>query len=172
MTISLTDDLPTESKAGIEERLAEMAPSLSNPKLNLSKCPVEVPGQNYAVVSFVGPDCSQKSTKAGFRVLGCFKTAEDANAHARIIMETESLFNIYVCDMYNWCLCTPPEGEIPRETCDKELNSLITHHRETQEKSRLMNEERKRLLIEQEGVRQKTIKEENALLKESDKETL
>lgn len=158
---TLEDELPVESLKNIDDAITDMAPALKCQEVNLSKCPASVPGQEFALVSFVGPDCSQKSVKAGFRVLGCFKTVEAANEHARTVMAAENHFDLYVCNMYQWSLCTPPRGSIDVEKCDKELNDLVSKHKETQERGKLASEERKRLLIEQDALRQAKLKEEN-----------
>ena len=141
-------ELPEASVQNIQDTIKESNPRLSNQEINLARWPLQLPGQSFAVVSFVGPDCSQRSQKAGFCVLGTFDTKENASEHVRKLMKVEDNFDIYVCSMYEWCLCTPPRGEIAQEHCNEKLNELITERKKHQETERLSFEERKRLLLQ------------------------
>lgn len=140
--------LPERSKEKIKEEVEARQAEFSNKETNLQKWPVEVNGQNFAIVSFVGPDCSQKTQKAGFCVLGVFADKESAAAHVRKIMQHENNFDVYVCSMYEWCLCTPPRGTISTEHCEEKLNELISERKKHQELEKATFEERKRLLLE------------------------
>ena len=143
----LNSELPANAIKEIEGKVAST--DFGN---CLTECPVKVPGQNFALVSFVGPDCSQKAKKAGFRVLGAFSTKEEASSHARRVMKAETTFSLFVCDMYNWCICTPDETNIKeKEVIDEQLQTLLVEHNKAMVQGKLEFDKRKELLMKKHG---------------------
>jgi hypothetical protein len=61
-----------------------------------------VPGQNYAVISVIGPDCPQKSDKFGLKISGCFATQDEASSYAKKLHKDNGNFDLYVCNLYKW----------------------------------------------------------------------
>ena len=61
-----------------------------------------VPGQLFACISLVGPDCPQKNDKFGLKIRGCFATRDEAGNHAKRLQKEDATFDIYVVELYKW----------------------------------------------------------------------
>ena len=107
-----------------------------------------VPGQLYACISLVGPDCPQKNDKFGLKIRGAFNTREEAASHAKRLQKEDATFDIYVVDMYKWLLI-PPDREHIEDTHynDEKLEEIMSKYRENQAMAAKMFEERKRDMI-------------------------
>lgn len=107
-----------------------------------------VPGQNFACVSFVGPDCPQKNEKMGMKIRGCFATREEAGNHAKRLQKEDAIVDIYVVDCGAWLLI-PPDREQITDTHyqNDKLEEIMTKYRENQSQAASMFEKRKRDLM-------------------------
>ena len=104
-----------------------------------------VPGQLYACLSIVGPDCPQKTDKFGIKIRGCFATREEASGHAKRLQKEDTTFDIYVVDMYKWLLVPPDPVSIADAHYNNEkLEEIMVKYRENQCMAAKMFEERKR----------------------------
>jgi len=104
-----------------------------------------VPGQLYACLSIVGPDCPQKTDKFGIKIRGCFNTREEASSHAKRLQKEDSTFDIYVVDMYKWLLIPPDPAAIEdAHYTNEKLEEIMVKYRENQSMAAKMFEERKR----------------------------
>ena len=107
-----------------------------------------VPGQLYACLSVVGPECPQKTDKFGIKIRGCFATNAEASAHAKRLQAEDATFDIYVVDMYKWLLIPPDTTQIAdTHYNDEKLEELMTKYKENQAQAAKMFEERKRDMI-------------------------
>jgi hypothetical protein len=107
-----------------------------------------VPGQNYACLSIVGPDCPQKTEKFGIKIRGTFVTREDAERHAKRLQKDDATFDIYVVDMYKWLLIPPDKDHIDDvHYADDKLEEIMTKYRDNQRLAASMFEKRKRDMI-------------------------
>ena len=104
-----------------------------------------VPGQLFACLSVVGPDCPQKTDKFGIKIRGCFATNAEAASHAKRLQAEDATFDIYVVDMYKWLLI-PPDRENIENThyAEDKLEEMMVAYRENQAMGRKLFEERKR----------------------------
>ena len=108
-----------------------------------------VPGQIFACLSVVGPECPQKNDKFGIKIRGCFATREEASNHAKRLQKEDATFDIYVVDMYKWLLIPPDREKIEDVHYNNEkLEELMINYRENQSQAARMFEERKREMIE------------------------
>lgn len=115
-----------------------------------------VPGQNYALLSFVGPDQRQKNDKFGMKIRGVFNTKEEADAHVRKIRKFDTITDVYMVDLYKWLLLPPPSNPLELENAEvkydesqKYLEDLVTGHRKNQELAKQHFEERKAAVIKE-----------------------
>lgn len=111
---------------------------------------ITVPGQRYALVSFVGPDdgLRQKNEKLGMKLRGCFANLDEAQAHAKELMEYDNQVDIYVLEMYQWALIPPDQISIENvEYRDKMLNDLMKGHIRNQKQARALFEQRKQAIL-------------------------
>lgn len=115
---------------------------------------VTVPGQNFALLSFVGPNQRQKNERMGMKIRGVFNTREDADAHVKKLRKFDTQLDVFLVDMYRWVLIPPPTNPLELEHADVEydqkfLNDLMKGYRESQQLARAHFEERKRAVLEE-----------------------
>lgn len=109
-----------------------------------------VPGQLFACLSVVGPECPQKTDKLGIKIRGCFASKDEAASHAKRLQKEDSTFDIYVVDMYKWLLIPPDPTKIEDSHYTNErLEEIMTGYRDNQRQAARMFEDRKRDMIEQ-----------------------
>tara|TARA_B100001939_G_scaffold150148_1_gene129815 strand:+ start:273 stop:908 length:636 start_codon:yes stop_codon:yes gene_type:complete len=108
-----------------------------------------VPGQIFACLSIVGPECPQKNDKFGIKIRGAFNTRDEAASHAKRLQKEDATFDIYVVDMYKWLLIPPDPVKIEdAHYTNEKLEELMTGYRENQAQAAKMFNERKRDMIE------------------------
>jgi hypothetical protein len=104
-----------------------------------------VPGQLYACLSIVGPECPQKTDKFGIKIRGCFGTRDEAANHAKRLQKEDATFDIYVVDMYKWLLIPPDPAQIEdAHYTNEKLEEIMTKYKENQVHAARMFEERKK----------------------------
>lgn len=106
---------------------------------------VTVPGQLYALVSFVAPNgTNQRNDKFGMKIRGCFASREEAQGHVRRLQQVDRLMDIYLVDMYKWLLIPPDPNSIDDQEFQEEyLNNIMKGYRENQLLAKKHFEERK-----------------------------
>jgi len=104
-----------------------------------------VPGQVFACLSIVGPECPQKNDKFGIKIRGCFSTRDEAASHAKRLQREDATFDIYVVDMYKWLLIPPDRDRIEDVHYNNEkLEELMVAYKQNQADAARLFEERKR----------------------------
>jgi hypothetical protein len=84
--------------------------------------------QNYLVVSYVTPDGSTivKSIRGiCFKFSGTFRLLEEAKAHAKCIRDENSMFDVFVVDLYVWGVIPLPDEDRPF-ICSEYSDPLLT----------------------------------------------
>lgn len=111
---------------------------------------VTVPGQRFALVSFVSPSGKQKSEQCGMKLRGVFNTRDEANAHVKRLQREDNLFDIYLVEMYKW-LAIPPQLEKISDVQYQEtfLNDLISSYKDNQELAKQHFQERKERVLKE-----------------------
>jgi hypothetical protein len=108
-----------------------------------------VPGQLYACLSVVGPECPQKNDKFGVKIRGAFNSRDEAASHAKRLQKEDATFDIYVVDMYKWLLIPPDPTAIEDvHYTNEKLEALMSGYKENQQMAAKMFEERKRDMME------------------------
>jgi hypothetical protein len=144
------DELPQKNLAKVQAITEAIHKATDNIEINLETDPIKVPGQNWACVSFVSPSSNQKCTSIGMKIRGCFDHREDAVEHVKRLIRLDPTFDIFICDMYNWCLVPPDPETISDQTYqDQTLNTIISEYRKNQIYAKEHFEERKREMIQQ-----------------------
>jgi hypothetical protein len=109
---------------------------------------ITVPGQLFACLSIVGPDCPQKTDKFGIKIRGTFSTRDEAEIHAKRLQRDDATFDIYVVDMYKWLLVPPDRENIDNvHYAEEKLDEIMTKYRENQQMAAAMFEKRKRDML-------------------------
>ncbi len=144
------EELSQEKLAKVQAVTDAIHKATDNIEVNLATDVLKVPGQNWALVSFVSPSSNQKCQNMGMKISGCFDTREEAIEHVKRLIKLQPEFDIFVCDMYNWCLVPPdPEMVSDQNYQDQTLNSIISEYRKNQIYAKEHFEERKRQMVEQ-----------------------
>ena len=107
----------------------------------------KISGQNYALISLVSPQSNQKCDQLCLKIKGVFSQLKEAQKCAKRLQRIDTIFDIYVVEMYAWLLIPPDNTLIDQVHVDEKLNELISGHREGQLKAQAHFEERKRELI-------------------------
>ena len=109
-----------------------------------------VPGQQFALISLVGPDLPQKNEKFGLKIRGVFATKPEAEAYAKRLQKEDATFDIYLVDMYKWLLIPPDRDQIGDVNyAEEKLQEIMTKYKENQKNAAVMFEKRKRDMMAQ-----------------------
>lgn len=109
---------------------------------------VTVPGQLFACLSVVGPECPQKNDKFGIKIRGAFSTRDEAERHAKRLHKDDATFDIYVVDMYKWLLIPPDLDKLEDiHYTNEKLEEIMTKYKENQRMAASMFEQRKRDML-------------------------
>ena len=144
------DELPENKLAKVRAITDAIHKATDNIEANLETDLIKVPGQNWACVSFVSPNSNQKCNSIGMKIRGCFDHREEAVEHVKRLIKLDPTFDIFICDMYNWCLVPPDPEKIADQTYqDQTLNSIISEYKKNQIYAKEHFEERKHEMVEQ-----------------------
>jgi hypothetical protein len=103
-------------------------------------------GQNYALVSFVGPEfCRQKSNRFALKVRGVFATQDEAKAYVnRLRRAGDTLVDIFLLEIGRWAPCPPDPMQLEtQEYQETFLNELMQGYAESQQAAKEMFDDRK-----------------------------
>ena len=144
------DELSEKSIEKVKKITNAVHKATDNKEYNLATDTLKVHGQNWACVSFVSPSGNQKCPSIGMKIRGVFDTHPEAVEHVKRLIKLDPDFDIFICDMYNWCLVPPDPEHITDQTYqDEELNKIISEYRRNQIYAKEHFEERKREMMEQ-----------------------
>lgn len=110
---------------------------------------IVLPGQRFALVSFVGPASRQKTDQCGMKIRGVFATKEEATAHVRRLQQFDPLFDVFMLEVGKW-VCVPPDIEKIEDVQyqEKYLQDLISGYKTSQEEAKRHFLERKQAVME------------------------
>ena len=110
---------------------------------------ITVPGQLYALVSFVSPTGNQRNDKFGMKIRGCFPTRDEASAHVRRLQKFDNSFDIFLVDMYKWLLIPPDANSVESQEYQEEfLQNMVKGYHENQALAKQHFLERKQAVME------------------------
>jgi len=107
---------------------------------------LSVPGQNFVLLSYVGPDTG-KCDFFAVKISGVFATESAAHEHCRKLQKEDPRFNRYVAAMYNFLPFPPPETMEETHYTDKRLDDLMKGHADSQRAARKHFKARKDALM-------------------------
>jgi hypothetical protein len=110
---------------------------------------ITVPGQRFALVSFVSPVSRQKTDQCGMKIRGVFATREEATAHVRRLQQFDPLFDVFMLEVGKW-VCVPPDIEKIEDVQyqEKYLQELISGYKTSQDEAKRHFQERKMAVME------------------------
>ena len=113
---------------------------------------LQVPGQNFALVSFVGPEfCRQKSGRFALKIRGVFATEEEAKVYVQRLQRSgDNAVDIFLLSMYNWVPCPPdPMAVENQEYQEQFLQDLMSGYAANQRSAKeIFNERKDRVMKE------------------------
>jgi hypothetical protein len=110
------------------------------------KFPVDIPNQNFALISYVGPNTKPNCGTFAIRIYGTFLTFDEADKVASKAQEYGyDLFDLEIVDIGHGFIPLPPpvDQKINKVIYDKQINltKLMTEHKENMlRQSRMLNE--------------------------------
>lgn len=113
---------------------------------------IQVPGQNFALVSFVGPEfCRQKSGQFAMKIRGVFATEEEAKSHVRRLQRSgDNAVDIFLVAMSQWAPCPPdPMSVQSQEYQEKFLQDLMTGYADSQRSAKEIFNDRKEKVMKE-----------------------
>lgn len=88
---------------------------------------------------------SFQTTIRGIKVRGVFDTLREAEIRAQVLKKLDDKFNVYVAQVGCWCPWSPNPEEIEnQEYAETQLNTLMKHYKDNQDKKDYFYEERKK----------------------------
>lgn len=121
---------------------------------------ITVPGQLFALVSFVSPVSNVKWDKCAMKIRGVFATADEANRHCKKLMSMDNTFDVWVQPLYKWVLVPPdPSMAEDEQFVDEKLNEIMQAHKKSQMEAKQEFERRKREIM-QKGLEAELTEEE------------
>ena len=127
---------------------------------NLEKDKITVPGQEYAVVCWIGPTFKAKTSDYGFRIMGAFELLEEARDYAEFVNSEDPMYDTGVMQMNHFCLGYADKSDFFKENdvrktdseaqsdLDAALNVFICDHKLEIEEKKQIFELRKEVLIQ------------------------
>ena len=115
-------------------------------------------------------DYSIDNNRLAIKVRGCFKTYEDASAHAKKLQSIDEYHNVYVAECNKWCPFMIEDDDKlveSSEYANDELNTMMKTYMENQEKAKIFHEYRKNDLIKKNIEDNIKLKKDNILETES-----
>jgi hypothetical protein len=142
------EELPEENLKRVRDLTDVMHAAVDSMEYNLETDTIKVPGQNWVCVSFVSPSSNQKTKSLGMKIRGVFDTNEEAVSYVKRLIRLDPTFDIFICEMYNWCLIPPDPEKINDQVYqNEELNKIISEYRKNQIYAKEHFEERKREMV-------------------------
>ena len=119
-----------DTKEEVVDKYLDSLPFDPSKEVSADADTLTVPGQKFALMSFVSPDSNQKCKHIAMKLSGVFSSQEEAGKHAKRLMTINPLFDIFVVEMYNWAVVPPNTEELDSEWGDEKLNALMNGYKE------------------------------------------
>jgi hypothetical protein len=142
------DELPEACLKRVQAATDAIHKVTDSMEVNLATDSLKVSGQNWFLVSFVSPNGNQKNDHFGIKIRGVFSEYSDAVEHVKRLIKIDPAFDIFICSMYEWCLCPPDPDKMADKTYqDQTLNTMISEYNKNQIFAKEHFEERKREML-------------------------
>jgi hypothetical protein len=113
--------------------------------MSLERTYLSIPGQNYALISIVGPDQPQRADKLALKIYSCHGSLEDAKSHAARLQKEDASFDIMVVETCIWGLI-PPDKQSCSDVhyVEEKLEEIMQKAKENRRAAAAMFDKRKR----------------------------
>lgn len=105
-----TEEAPVKKKKQRASQIPKEEQNLKGgPQVGAKRDPIEVKGQQIAVISIVAPEGTrQKAKRITIKIRGVFNTVEEADAHIEELWKLDPDFDMFKVSMYEWLVVPPP----------------------------------------------------------------
>lgn len=126
-----------------------------------------IPGQLWVCISFLSPEGVKNCSVRGLKVRGVYGTRQEADNRAKELQKVDPDFNVFVGEVGKWLAWDPDPNDVQDSVYqEKELNDLMKGYKDSLEKAKQVQKERKDDMIKQ------AAKEEQTKAKNSNEERL
>jgi hypothetical protein len=94
---------------------------------NLDSDVIVVPGQKYAVVSFIGPTMTAKTEMNGVRLMGVFETTDEAMAFIDRFGPEEKMYDSGIVELYEYVPSYPMDEKVD---ANQYLHKIVFNYRD------------------------------------------
>ena len=109
-----------------------------------------IPGQLWVCISFLSPEGIKNCSVRGLKIRGVYGTRQEADKRADELHKKDPDFHVFVGEMGKWLPWDPDPNDIKDQVyLEKEMNDLMKGYKESQEKSAMVQEQRKKDMIKQ-----------------------
>jgi hypothetical protein len=120
-----------------------------------------IPNQGWCCISFISPETLKNCNFRGIKVRGVYATKDEAEKRAAFLQQIDPDFNIYVGEVGKWLGWDPDPNSIDDQKYrEKKLQDIMTNYKKNREKAKILEEERKRDMLE-ESVRNQASESSN-----------
>ena len=113
--------------------------------MSLTRTYTTLPGQQYALISLVGPDQPQRTEKLGLKIYSVHSNLDDAKSHAARLQKEDATFDILVMEMCVWALIPPDKSTIEdSHYVEEKLEEIFQKYKENRAAATAMFDKRKR----------------------------
>lgn len=111
-----------------------------------------------------------QTTIRGIKVRGVFETLREAEIRSQVLKKIDDKFHVYVAEVGCWCPWSPNPDDIQdQEYAETQLNTMMKHYKDNQDKKDLFYQERKRDL--QFAKTQSTLEDKDAWMQQKEAST-
>lgn len=104
--------------------------------------------QAWVCMSFLSPEGIRNCKIRGIKVRGVYATKEDADARAKELQQVDPDFHVFVGEVGKWLGWDPdPNSVEDQQYREEELQKLMFNYKKNQEKTKLMEQERKNSMV-------------------------
>ena len=126
-----------------------------------------IPGQLWVCISFLSPEGIKNCSVRGLKIRGVYGTRQEADNRAKELQKIDPDFNVFVGELGKWLAWDPDPNDVQDSVYqEKELNDLMKGYKDSLEKAKQVQHERKEDMIKQ------AAKEEQAKLKNNNEDRL
>lgn len=127
-----------------------------------------MPSQQWCCISFLSPETVKNCNFRGVKVRGVYATKEEAVKRCEFLQKIDPDFNIFVGEVGKWLGWDPDPNSVDDQVYrEKKLNEIMNNYKKGREKAQVLEEERKRAMLE-ESVRNEALKSGNRKQKKRD----
>jgi hypothetical protein len=109
-----------------------------------------IPGQLYTCISFLSPEGIKNCKVRGLKVRGVYASREEADRQAKKLQDEDPDFHVFVGEVGKWLPWDPSPDSVEDQVWrEKQLNNLMKSYKENLSKTKKMEGERRKEMMEE-----------------------